>query len=59
MNVGANVYEKNHNSVADAKELLTGKGTLSRRGMLSDKGQELVLCLLQGDVTVLYSLRQS
>lgn len=38
--------------------LLTSKGTLSRWGLLSDKGQKLILCLFQGDFTVPYSLGQ-
>lgn len=39
--------------------LFTCEWTLSRGGVLSDEGQELVLCLLQGDVTVPYGLGQS
>lgn len=39
--------------------LLTSKGTLSRWGVLSDEGQELILRLFQGDFTVPYSLSQS
>lgn len=38
---------------------LTCQGTLSRRGVLSDEWQELILCLLQTDLTVPHSLSQS